>query len=392
MADVAVETHDVDYQSAVKSLWDNIVHKKYYVTGGVGSGESSEGFGPNYSLRNNSYCETCSSCGEVFFQWKLHLAYHDAKYADLYEQTLYNALYGGLDLAGQTFYYTNPLDQNSQRTTWHSCPCCVGNLARTMLMLPQWTYSKSADGIYVNLFVGSRVMVPGVSGTDVEMVQTTEYPWAGKVSIAVSPAAPKAFTVRVRVPNRDVSSLYRTAPAANGLTALAVNGAAAKPVIVNGYAEITRTWKKGDTITLELPMVAQRVYASDKIVSIVQSAPVYPNKDRVALRYGPLMYNIEQVDQDITKTLPPAATLATAWRGNLLGGVTVITSTFADGSPMTAIPNFARYNRNPPAPPPPAPTPRPSPTPTSAATASPAPRPAPPAPPAPQSIIWTRET
>jgi DUF1680 family protein len=83
MADVAVETHDVDYQSAVKSLWDNVVHRKYYVTGGVASGESSEGFGPDYSLRNNSYCEACSSCGEVFFQWKMHLAYDDAQYANL---------------------------------------------------------------------------------------------------------------------------------------------------------------------------------------------------------------------------------------------------------------------------------------------------------------------
>ena len=143
MADVAVETHDVDYQSAVKSLWDNIVHRKYYLTGGVGSGETSEGFGPNYSLRNNAYCEACSSCGEIFFQWKLHLAYHDAQYADLYEQTLYNALYGSMDLAGKNFYYDNPLDANAQRTPWHNCPCCVGNIARTMLMLPTWTYSKS---------------------------------------------------------------------------------------------------------------------------------------------------------------------------------------------------------------------------------------------------------
>ena len=151
MADVAVETHDVDYQSAVKSLWDNIVHKKYYLTGGVGSGESSEGFGPNYSLRNSSYCEACSSCGEIFFQWKLHLAYHDAQYADLYEQTLYNALYGAMDLDGTTFYYTNPLDANAQRNTWHSCPCCVGNMSRTMLMLPTWTYSKSPSAVHVNL-------------------------------------------------------------------------------------------------------------------------------------------------------------------------------------------------------------------------------------------------
>ena len=222
------------------------------------------------------------------------------------------------------------------------------------------------------------------------MVQTTDYPWEGKVAIAVNPSAPKAFTVRVRVPNRDVSSLYRTRPVANGVTALAVNGAAVKPVIVNGYAEITRTWKTGDTIAFELPMVVQRVHASEKIMTVLQGGAVSPDKDRVALRYGPLLYNIEQVDQDITKTLPPDAKLATAWRGSLLGGVTVITGTFADGSPMTAIPNFARYNRNPPAPPPPAPTPRPSPlpSPSPAASASPTPRPAPPAP---QSILWIKE-
>ena len=144
MADVAVETHDPDYQSAVKSLWDNMVNKKYYVTGGVGSGETSEGFGPNYSLRNHAYCESCSSCGEIFFQWKMNLAYHDAKYADLYEETMYNALLGGTDLEGKNFYYTNPLDANVGRAPWHTCPCCVGNIPRTLLMMPTWVYAKSA--------------------------------------------------------------------------------------------------------------------------------------------------------------------------------------------------------------------------------------------------------
>jgi hypothetical protein len=173
MADVAVETHDVDYQSAVKSLWDNLVHRKYYLTGGVGSGESSEGFGPNYSLRQNAYCETCSSCGEVFLQWKLHLAYHDAQYADLYEDTVYNALVGSLAIDGKNFYYDNPLDARANRYPWHSVPCCVGNLPRTVLMLPTWMYSRGADGIYVNLFAGSKVQIEGVAGTNVEMVQTT---------------------------------------------------------------------------------------------------------------------------------------------------------------------------------------------------------------------------
>jgi uncharacterized protein len=380
MADVAVETHDVDYQSAVKSLWDNVVHKKYYLTGGVGSGETSEGFGPDYSLRNNSYCEACSSCGEIFFQWKLHLAYHDARFADLYEQTLYNALYGSLDLAGTAFYYTNPLDANAQRAPWHNCPCCVGNIARTMLMLPTWTYSKGADGVYVNLFVGGRVDLGEVAGTRLEIVQATRYPWDGRVTLTVNPSMPTPFAVRIRSPRRDVSSLYRAVPGGDAIAGVTVNGAVVKAAAVNGYLEIARTWRKGDTIELALPMPVQRVYGSDRIVS--GSVEGSPTKGRVAVRVGPLVYNIEQVDQDIAGVLEPSATLATEWRPNLLGGVNVVTGVFAGGAKMTAIPNFARYNRNPPAPPPAPPAP------AGAGASQPASRPAPPPP---TSIVWIRE-
>src|SRR5262249_30910199 len=224
MADVAVETHDTDYQSAVKSLWDNIVHRKYYLTGGVGSGETSEGFGPNYSLRNNAYCETCASCGEIFFQWKMHLAYHDARYADLYEQTLYNAVYGAMDLAGKHFYYDNPLDENTAPYPRHNCPCCVGHIARTMLMLPTWADPRSADAVYVNLFAGLRAKVGEVAGTEVEIVQETNYPWDGTVKLTVNPKAPTIFAVRIRVPKRDVSALYRATPSGDGITKLTVNG------------------------------------------------------------------------------------------------------------------------------------------------------------------------
>jgi DUF1680 family protein len=338
MADVSVETHDPDYQSAVRSLWDNIVNKKYYVTGGVGSGETSEGFGPNYSLRNGAYCESCSSCGEIFFQWKMNLAYHDAKYVDLYEQTMYNALLGGTDLAGKVFYYTNPLDADGPRTEWHVCPCCVGNIARTLLMFPTWTYAKSGDGVYVNLFVGSTIMLENAGGTDVEMVQTTNYPWNGKVSIKVNPKVSKNFSVRVRVPDRGVSKLYEATPAVNGLTSLAVNGSAVKVAMDKGYAVITRTWKAGDRIDLELPMKVQRVRASGKIAA---------DRGKVALRYGPLMYNIEKVDQDITKPIAPDSAFTTEWKGDLLDGVMAIKGKFADGSPLMAIPNYARTNRDP---------------------------------------------
>ena len=158
MADVAVETHDPDYQSAVMSLWDNIVNKKYYVTGGIGSGETSEGFGPNYSLRNNAYCESCSSCGVIFFQWKMNLAYHDAKYVDLYEETMYNALLGSHRSRRQESSTTPIRSTPAWRARhWHVCPCCVGNIPRTLLMMPTWTYAKSADGIYVNMFIGSTI-------------------------------------------------------------------------------------------------------------------------------------------------------------------------------------------------------------------------------------------
>jgi len=259
MADVAMETGDIDYHSAVMSLWDNIVNRKYYVTGGVGSGESSEGFGPDYSLRHNAYCESCSSCGEIFFQHKLNLTYHDARFADLYEETLYNALLGSIDLEGRNFYYQNPLDSRRPRYDWHVCPCCVGNIPRTLLMMPTWTYARSDDTIYVNLFIGSTITVEDVAGTDVEMVQATDYPWTGDVSVTVNPETKKTFSVRIRVPNRSVSELYTGTPDSDGIASISVNGSAINPHVEKGYAVITRKWRAGDKIDLKLPMKVQRV-------------------------------------------------------------------------------------------------------------------------------------
>ncbi len=335
MADIAAETHDLGYQSAVLSLWDNMVNKKYYLTGGIGSGETSEGFGPNYSLRNNAYCESCSSCGLVFFQYKLNLAYHDARYADLYEQTMYNALLGGVDLTGESFCYTNPL-LNTQRTLWHTCPCCVGNIPRTLLMMPTWAYVKSPTAIYVNMFVGSRIHVGKVAGTSVEMVQKTEYPWKGAVAITVNPETAATFSVCVRIPDRHTSKLYTEFPTVRGVSSLSVNGERVTPHVVKGYAVITREWKQGDRIALELPMEPQRVVPDSRIQADLGA---------VALKYGPLIYNVETADgQKIDQSLSDAP-LRAEWRPEFLGGVMVITGTWQDGSPMTAIPNYARMNR-----------------------------------------------
>ncbi len=336
IADMAIETGNVDYYSAARSLWDNIVNKKYYVTGGIGSGESSEGFGKDYSLPNHSYCESCSGCGELFFQYRMGMAYQHSRYADLYEETLYNAILGGLDLEGQNFTYTNPLDGDFARYKWHVCPCCVGNLPRTLLALPSWMYASSPDSVYVNLFIGSTTTLNQIAGTDVQMVQTTDYPWKGDVSLVVNPRQSKRFAVKVRIPNRNVSGLYSSTPEISGLESIKLNGKTVKPRIENGYAVFARTWKAGDRIDLVLPMKVQRVKASDKVAA---------TSGRVALRYGPLIYNFESVDQDLSLVLDSRSALNPVWRSELLGGVMTIQGKSASGAPMTAIPNYARNNR-----------------------------------------------
>jgi hypothetical protein len=203
-------------------------------------------------------------------------------------------------------------------------------------MLPTWMYSKSADGIHVNLFVGSTVTVEDVAGTNVEMVQVTDYPWSGKVSITVNPAAEKTFSVRVRAPNRSVSDLYADTPPADGITSIALNGSAITPPVEKGYAVINRTWKAGDKINLMLPMKIQRVKGIDKIAA---------TRGRVALRYGPLIYNVERLDQDLENVLDPQSSLSTEWRGDFLDGVMVINGTWVNGSKLLAIPHYARENR-----------------------------------------------
>lgn len=338
MADVAAETGDMDYQSAVMSLWDNMVNKKYYVTGGVGSGETSEGFGPDYSLRHNAYCESCSSCGLIFFQYKMNLAYHDAKYADLYEETMYNALMGSLDTEGKNFYYTNPLTQRNERYSWHVCPCCVGNIPRTLLMIPTWTYVKDKSGIYVNLFIGSTIKVENISGTDVEMVQETDYPWEGNVDITVNPEESREFSVYVRIPDRNTSELYTASPQVSGLNNLSVNGEEIDYEESKGYAVITRKWEKGDKISFEIPLEVQVITSDEKVKA---------NRGLVALRYGPLVFSVENTDQEgISEKALGDKPLSTEWREDLMDGIISLKGEWEDGSQLTAIPYFTRNNRD----------------------------------------------
>jgi DUF1680 family protein len=334
--DVAIETADPYYQSAALSLWDNYVSKKYYVQGGAGSGETSEGFGGNYSLRNNAYCETCAGCGTVFFFHKMNLGYQDARHADLLENVLYNEVLGSLDDQALNLFYPNPLNSSAARVSWTGVPCCYGNASRTLFQLPTWIYTRSPNSIYVNLFIGSTVTVSNVAGTTVQMVQDTEYPWTNTATITVNPTTPANFTLYVRVPNRTMSALYTPTPAVSGLTSISLNGAPISPSINNGYAAITRTWTAGDHIDLALPLEIQRIKADNKIAADV---------GLVALQYGPLIYNVESADQNITtNVLSPLTSLSTSWT-NSMGGMLLINGTWTNGSAFTAIPNYARLNR-----------------------------------------------
>lgn len=336
MAEVAMETGDVDYHSALMSLWDNLVNRKYYVTGGVGSGETAEGFGKDFSLPTRSYCESCAGSGELFFQHKMQLLHHHARYADLFEETLYNAVLGGLDLEAQNFTYTNPLDSDHARYKWHVCPCCVGNLPRTLLSLPTWAYSTSDRAVYVNLYAGGSADLGQVAGTPLTIRQQTAYPADGAVLLTVQPAQRARFDLHLRLPNRTTSELYTPEPAELDAPTLELNGKPLKLRAENGYAVISRRWTPGDTVKLVLPLAVQRVYPDPRIRATT---------GRVALRYGPLIYNLESVDQNLDSVLPRSARLSARWDPNLLGGVTVIEGTFQDGSRMTAIPNYARLNR-----------------------------------------------
>lgn len=182
-----------------------------------------------------------------------------------------------------------------------------------------------------------QVTISNISGTAVQMVQTTDYPWSGSVSITVNPSVTTTFTLKVRVPNRTWSALYTPTPAASGLTSIQLNGSPITPTITSGYAAINRTWTGGDKVDIVLPMVIQRIKASSKVAADV---------GRVALQYGPLIYNVESVDQDVINTvLSPSAALSTNWSAGLFGGVLMITGSYTNGATLTAIPNYARNNR-----------------------------------------------
>ncbi|HVT11833.1 MAG TPA: beta-L-arabinofuranosidase domain-containing protein [Fimbriimonadaceae bacterium] len=328
MADVAALTGDTAYIDAIDKIWDNCVDKKLYITGGIGSTGAGEAFGRNYQLPNmTAYCETCAAVGNDFWNQRLFLLHKDARYVDVLERTLYNGLLSGVGLDGKSFFYPNPLESrgNNERSPWFGCACCPGNITRFMPSIPGYFYAQEGDDLYVNLFAQSTADVVMDSGAKLRIEQKTQYPWDGKIRIVVNPATPEHVAINVRIPGwaREEpvpSDLYRFAQPNKATPALKVNGKPTPIKLDKGYAVLDRTWKKGDTIDLDLPMPVRR---------IVANGHVSDDRDKVALQRGPILYCAEWPDNPGGKVrnllLADDAQLKAESRPKLLGGVTVLT-------------------------------------------------------------------
>ncbi|MBX7257246.1 MAG: glycoside hydrolase family 127 protein [Candidatus Hydrogenedentes bacterium] len=333
-----------DYAQAAQRLWDNMTERKMHITGGVGAFANDEKFGPDYVLPNDAYLETCAAVGAGFFHWNMYRLYGEAKYVDELERVLYNGALSGVSLQGNSYYYENPLvATNRQRWDWHGCPCCPPMFLKLMGALPGYIYSADDTGVYVNLFVGSRVEVR-IQDMPLIIHQRTVYPWNGKSALEFTAVAPVDCEVRVRVPGWSEG------------THCSVND---RPInnlkIDNGFARIRGTWQTGDRITIEVPLPVRQVFANPRVEA---------NVGRAAIMRGPVVYCVESADNAVPVkelVLSAGRELHQEYRGDLLGGVAVLsgkairyrespelyrTTPFkGDAVDFTAIPFYANSNR-----------------------------------------------
>ncbi|HQR31931.1 MAG TPA: glycoside hydrolase family 127 protein [Blastocatellia bacterium] len=360
MADVAALTGDASYVNAIDKIWEDVVGKKLYITGGIGATGSGEAFGRAFELPNmTAYNETCAAIGNDYWNYRLFLLHADAKYIDVMERTLYNGLISGVSLDGKSFFYPNPLESAGQhaRSPWFGVACCPGNITRFLASVPGYVYAQQGDKLYVNLFVGGTGDIKLDNGRTVKMTQQTRYPWDGGVKLTVDPDKAGTFTINVRIPGwarneAAPSDLYRFTDQTTEAVSLKVNGKAVPIKLDKGYVGLNRAWKQGDVIELSLPMPVRRIIASDQVSA---------DRGRIALQRGPIVYCAEWPDNPEGHVrnlmLPDNAQLTAEFNANLFNGVTVVKSKAvglsfdAQGKlvkqeqPFTAIPYYAWANR-----------------------------------------------
>lgn len=327
MADVAALEGDTAYINAIDRIWENVISKKLYLTGGIGAKGSGEAFGEDYQLPNMSaYNETCASIGNIYWNHRLFLLHGDGKYVDVLERTLYNALLSGISLDGRSFFYPNPLESVGQheRSSWFACACCPGNITRFMASLPGYLYAHHEDSLYVNLFASNQAAVEMEAGP-VEIRQETRYPWDGKIRIVLESLPPEnEFTINVRIPgwaqNSPVpSDLYRYQEDSPESPVFEFNGEKFSPDIEKGFATVRRRWQPGDVISVNLPMPIRRVVAHEKVEA---------DRGKVALERGPIVFCAEWPDNRDGHVrnilLPDSSALSADFRPELLGGIQII--------------------------------------------------------------------
>nr|WP_321454232.1 beta-L-arabinofuranosidase domain-containing protein [uncultured Carboxylicivirga sp.] len=298
MADVAALTGDTSYIHAIDRIWDNIVGKKLYVTGGIGATNHGEAFGKNYELPNMSaYCETCAAIGNVYMNYRLFLLHGESKYYDILERTLYNGLISGVSLDGDGFFYPNPLESigQHQRQAWFGCACCPSNICRFIPSVPGYIYAVHNSDLYVNLFM-SNTSTLDVNSKKVSLIQKTSYPWNGDINIEVNPEKKQNFNLKIRVPGWVQgqvvpSDLYSFADKKRLSYSVMVNGKAVESELINGYFTIKRKWSKGDKVSVHFDMETRVVKANP----LVQA-----DQGKVSFERGPIVYCAEWPDNDFS--------------------------------------------------------------------------------------------
>ena len=293
MADVAAITGDSSYIKAIDKIWDNIVSKKIYITGGIGARHAGEAFGNNYELPNlSAYCETCAAIGNVYMNYRLFLLHGDAKYFDVLERTLYNGLISGVSLDGGSFFYPNPLSSNGKysRKPWFGCACCPSNVSRFIPSLPGYVYAVKNDQVYVNLYLSNKAELK-VDKKKILLEQETGYPWNGDIRLKITQGN-QDFTMKLRIPgwvrgNVLPGDLYSYTDNQKPAYQVAVNGQTVESDVNDGYLSIARKWKKGDVVEVHFDMIPRIVKANPKVEA---------DHGRVAVERGPIVYCAEWPD------------------------------------------------------------------------------------------------
>ncbi|MFO1487315.1 MAG: glycoside hydrolase family 127 protein [Verrucomicrobiota bacterium] len=349
MADVAALTGDTNYLTAIEKIWDNVVSRKWHLTGGCGALANGEAYGKNYELPSNCYNETCAAVAFLFWNHRMFLMTGDAKYMDAFERTLYNGFNSGVSLSGDRFFYPNPLQYDgvaknnhgfAGRAPWFGCACCPPNALRLIASLGGYFYAVKDDHLFVNLYAQSQGEA-AVAGNKIQLRQTANYPWDGKIKLEVSPAKAGTFTLSLRIPgwvqgHPVPGDLYTYEDSDAAKWTVRVNGKKVAANLDHGYLPIARTWKAGDVVELDFPMPVRRVLASEHVAAL---------RSQVALERGPLVYCLEDVGNTnvLGAVLPDNAKIKVQWRGDLLGGINALSIASAQTKVSTNPPTAANF-------------------------------------------------